>query len=113
MRISDALSPARELTVPFQSAELHVTYRPISYTMEQLDEIQAKTEETGGSAEERRARLDRVLDIMTRLVVSWDLTDDEDVVINPENRDAMRKIPMNVFTEILAAVRKDQSAGEA
>ena len=113
MRISQALSRARDIKVEFEEATLHVTYRPVSYTLEEMDRLQADTTETGGTKEQRSARIDRVAGTISRLVVSWDLTDEEDRPINPSDIETLRNVPFNIISEVIQAVRRDQQAGEA
>lgn len=112
MRISEALAPTREIEVRFDSAVLNVTYRPAAYTIEELERL----EENDGdkTPEQRRARLERLLDSVGRMVVSWDLTNDDETMIDPRDRDTLRRsVPLPVFNEIMRAVREDQRAGEA
>lgn len=113
MRISEALSPARDIEVRFEAAVLNVTYRPMSYTLEEIDRLEAEVTQKGGSAEQRKARLESLLDSIGRLVVSWDLTHDDESMIDPKDKDALRKVPSNVFTEIIKTVNADQRVGEA
>ena len=89
MRISEAQSKSREPTIDFDhGAVLYVTYRPISYTLEELDALTAITEAVGGDAQARRSRANRVAEMISRLVISWDLTDENEVVIDPQDIDA-------------------------
>lgn len=113
MRVSQALSKSRQIAVEFEEDSLSVTYRPISYTLEEVDRIQADTTATGGTESERQARMNRVAEMISRLVVDWDLVDEDDVKISTKDLAALRKIPFNVFSEIIRAVRDDQQVGEA
>lgn len=106
MRLSEAVSPARTIPVPFVNATLQVEYRPMSYTPEELDAMQAKALE----AKDAKAGVDSMIDSMLNLLVGWDLTDDEDNPI-PVTREGLRKVPLNVYTAITQAVAKDQAAG--
>lgn len=112
MRISEALSPARDIEVRFEAAVLNVTYRPAAYTIEEIERL----EESDGdkTPEQRRARLERLLDTVGRVVVSWDLTHDDETMISPLDRDTLRRtVPTSVFTDIMKAIREDQKVGEA
>ncbi len=112
MRISEALAPARDIEVRFEAAVLNVTYRPAAYTIEEIETLEATDGEK--TPEQRKARMERLLDTVGRLVVSWDLTGDDDVVIDPTDRATLRtSVPIPVFNEIMKAVREDQRAGEA
>ncbi len=113
MRVSDALSPVRELDVQFAEDVLHVSYRPISYSLEELERIQEESVTPGNTPAERRDRIRRLAALISKLVISWDLTDENDVVVDPTDVEALRLLPLNIFTEILAAVRRDQQVGEA
>lgn len=113
MKISEALSPARDLQVRFEAAILNVTYRPAAYTIEEIERLE-ETEGEAKTPEQRRARLERLLDTIGRIVISWDLTDDSEVMISPTDRETLRHtVPMPVFMEIIKAVREDQKVGEA
>lgn len=112
MRISEALAPARDIEVHFEAAVLHVTYRPAAYTIEEIERLEES--DGGKTPEQRKARLERLLDTIGRLVVSWDLTHDDESMISPTDRNALRlSVPLPVFNEIIKAVREDQRVGEA
>lgn len=117
MRLSQAVSEAKDVKVTFAGgATLAVTYRPLSYTVREMDAARADAENT-----------DRIIDTMKRLIVRWDLTDDDDRPIAldfpydevdgkqvPSPDDPLRDIPTNVFTEILTAIAEDaKPSGEA
>jgi hypothetical protein len=120
MRISDALSEAVDIVVPFANgAKLNVTYRPVSYTIEQLDKLAEETVRREGETDEefkerRRKATERIIDMVQNVLVAWDLTDNNEVVIDFNSREEMRtQVPLNVMTGILAEIRKTQSSGEA
>lgn len=106
MRLSQAVSPAEQITVPFVGAELHVKYRPMSYTPAELDKMQAEAAQTKGKVG------DRLVDSMIRMIESWDLTDEDEVPI-PIERDALREVPSNVYMAIMKVINQEQQAGEA
>lgn len=109
MRLSDAKSHAREIIVSFEGGDLHVSYRPMSYTVEELDRLGDDAAVKDMSAEERKARIGRIIEMITQVVASWDLTEDDgETPIDPADTVRLRSVPINVFTEILAAIRKDQ-----
>lgn len=107
MRISEALSPTRDIVVSFTGASLNVTYRPVSYSVEALDALAAE------STDEKRAKASRIIEMIQNMVVAWDLEGDDEVAIDVADTERLRKLPMNIFTAILQAVKKDQSEGEA
>jgi hypothetical protein len=120
MRISEALSEAVDVGVPFANGViLNVTYRPMSYTIAELDKLAAEAVREEGESDEafkerRKKSTERVIDMLQNILVAWDLTDNDEVVIDFMNREEMRtKVPLNVYTGILNAVRKAQSSGEA
>lgn len=120
MRISEALSEAVDIVVPFaNNVNLNVTYRPMSYTVAQLDKLAAETVKREGETddefkERRKAANERIIDMVQNVLVAWDLTDESDVAIDFRDREVMReKVPTNVFTGILHAIRRHQSSGEA
>lgn len=125
MRISDALKGETPLEVHFPSGSvLNITYRPASYTVAELEEIQGEKGNAG-----------RIIEAIRRIVISWDLVDDEGrpvpldrptdamlTVIDGESGtvarsdppdDQLRHIPTPIFREILRAVNEDQEPGEA
>lgn len=120
MRVSEALSEAVDIIVPFANdVKLNVTYRPMSYTIAELDKLAAEAvkreEETEEEFKERRKKAnERIIDMLQNVLVAWDLTDNNDVVLDFSSREVMREsVPLNVMTGILHAIRKNQSSGEA
>lgn len=112
MKISEALSPARDIEVRFEAAVLNVTYRPAAYTIEEIETLEAADGEK--TPEQRHARMERLLDTIGRVVVSWDLTHDDESMIDPLDRATLRtQVPTPVFIEIVKAIREDQKVGEA
>lgn len=114
MKLSAAVSPARPVTVHFDGDDLHVEYRPTSYTPAEVVALQEATPTTGKrmSAAAQREALDRTIETMLRLIVSWDLEDEDGRTI-PLTREALRDVPLNVFHEVQRAIAEDQAAGEA
>lgn len=112
MRLSQATSKARPLTVPFEGGDLSVQYRPASYTVAELDELQANTRDTK-----------RIVESMLRTLVSWDLEYDEGQVddegqplegVIPLTTKALTQyVPTSVFVEIMRTMQEDQQPGEA
>lgn len=116
MRISDAVADEREIEVPFGPHKLQVTYRPLTYTVAEMDAI---------SRDERNPR--RIIETIKRLVVKWDLEHDDlvnedgkGVIVpldHPEDdyeNDPLRHIGTHIYSKIIQAVNADQQAsGEA
>lgn len=105
MKLSQAVSKAREIKVSFDSAELNVTYRPASYTTRELQQLQEDKD------------LRRVAQTIQRTLVTWDLEDEDGKPFPLEGEEALERlvdeVPISVFTEILKAVQEDQTPGEA
>jgi hypothetical protein len=123
MKISEAVSPAAPVAVQFARGVLNVEYRPSSMTFAEMEEMLAAAEEakkavedSGDEAAALRPRLDslhrRFIENAVETIVTWDLTDEEENVI-PLTEEALRNVPMNIFTEIQKAIRAHQSAGDS
>lgn len=108
MRLSQAVSPAEPITVKFVGAELHIMYRPMTYTPAQIDQMQAEAAEKGAGSK----GTDSLINSMINMIESWDLTDEDDAPILLE-RGPMRQVPTNVYMAIMSAINKEQQAGEA
>jgi hypothetical protein len=111
LRLSSATAKPRAIAVPFEGGDLHVEYRPSSYTVAELDALQANARNTG-----------HIVQSMLRTLVSWDLEYDEDSAPTPElvgttiplETEALTQtVPTSVFVVIMQAMQADQSAGEA
>lgn len=115
MRISDAKSTSRDLAVHFESGDLNITYRPISYTINEAERLTSDAADlTSASPEQRAAKMGQLAKTISNLVVAWDLEDDNGITIDPQNIDALRDVPMNIFNEVITAINKDQRpSGEA
>lgn len=123
MRISEADTEAKDIDVQFGKATLHVTYKPLTYTVREMDAL-AGSRDAG-----------QIIETMKRLVVAWDLDDKQgnrvpldhpmdDVMQEdgsgpsgrkrPADDDPLRDVPSHIFTGIIQAVGKDQTpSGEA
>jgi len=113
MRISQAKSKAVELEVEFDEGSLNIVYRPISYSLNELDEMQAESVKTGGTKDERKARMSRIATMISKMIVSWDLEGDNGEPIDPTDISALQDIPSNIFTEIIMAVKEHNEVGKA
>lgn len=112
MKISQATAKPKPLEVTFGEAKLNVQYKPLTYTVREMDELQDSKD------------VKQIVSTMKRLVVSWDLTDDDeqpvalDYMLNEDESvnvaDPLLDIPSHIFTGILKAVAEDQKpSGEA
>lgn len=99
LRLSSATSKPRELVVEFEGGDLHCMYRPASYTVAELDELQANARDTK-----------RIVESMQRTLVSWDLEDEDGTPIPLETEPLTNKVPTSVYVTIMRAMQDDQSA---
>lgn len=107
MRLGQALSPTVWLPVTFAGgAVLNIEYKPSSASIEEMERLRAQGDDDS-------AQVNRVIQFIQEIVVDWDLTEDDGETKVPLTVEALRKVPTNIFTEIVKAVRKHQSAGEA
>ncbi len=105
MKLSEALSPTTWIPVHFAAgAVLNVEYRPASATIEEMEKLRADTEEE---------QTKRVIANIQSIVVDWDLTHDDGETKVGLDEQSLRRIPTNVFMEIIRAVGRHQSSGEA
>ncbi len=113
MKISQATAEVKPLTAKFGEGVLNFEYRPLTYTVEEMERMQEGTPKAGA-----------IIESMMKLLVSWDLeydpetdADDEGEPLTgvvPLEPDPLRKIPSHIFTGIMQAVGKDQTpSGEA
>jgi hypothetical protein len=126
MRISEALGERNPLKVHFAGGSvLNIVYAPATYTIAELEELQNAERD-----------INRVVESIRRLVLEWDLQDEDGVpislqpvpkaitrVTDPENgevtvieppEDPLRtKVPTNIFMTIIRAVNEDQNPGES
>lgn len=108
MRISGALAQARSLKVPFEGEELNISYRPSSYSVEELEKL-VSDEESGA----KKIEPSRIIDIIQQMVITWDLTEDNGEPIHLSDRQRLKQLPTSIYTVILQTVKADQSVGEA
>ncbi len=94
MRISEATIEQKPLAVTFGSATLNLVYRPLSYTVKEMED----------ATKDRDPK--NIVRTMQRLLVEWDLTDDDNNPI-PLSDEALVEIPSHIFTGIMQAVAKD------
>ena len=108
MRISGALAKAKPLDVAFEGDALHITYRPLFYTVEELEKLVA--DEASG---EKKIEPSRIIDLVQQMIITWDLTEENGEPIHLTDRARLKQLPSSVFTVILQTVKADQSVGEA
>lgn len=113
MRLSAAVANARPIQVPFADGEiLNVVYRPSNATPADLDALAEQAE--NAEAEQAKGKINREVirrnvESMADLLVSWDLTEDDEVTPIPITVEGLSKVPMHVFNSIMKAVQKDQT----
>lgn len=107
MKLSQAGAKAKTIPVEFEGgAVLEVTYKPLTYTVNEMDAMRGETDPS------------RIIETVKRLVTKWDLTDDAEVPIpldhpvdedgKPAKDDPLRDVPTHIFGEIIRAVGEDQ-----
>jgi hypothetical protein len=103
VRISKGLGKPTELDVYFDDddpdAVLHVTYRPTSFTVAQLDEIRANAEKNP------RRLIESVLNVVT----AWDLEGDDGEAIPLDVEAIYDVVPTSILGGILKAINEDQT----
>lgn len=105
MRLSEALSASKWIVVPFAGgATLRVKYRPSNTTIADLQSMLVGTEEE---------QVVSVINQIKSVVEDWDLTEDDGETKVSLDFERLRHIPINIFREVLGAIKNDQSAGEA
>jgi hypothetical protein len=105
MRLSEALSPATWINIPFAGGHsLNVKYRPSSATIAEMQSM------LGGTPEDQ---MTRVVKQIQELVEDWDLTQDDNETKVSLDEESLRHVPINIFRGIITAVAKHQNSGEA
>jgi hypothetical protein len=104
MRISEALAEEKTLTIPFGESVLTIQYRPPSWTIEEVDGMQN---------DEGTKKTERLVEMIQRVIVGWDLTDDSGELVDCTEPAAIRKIPITILNKITKAIREDNGPGEA
>lgn len=106
MRLSEALSPATWIEVPFAGGGvLKVKYQPSRATLAEMQSLTA-----GGSESEQ---VERIVERFLEMVVDWDLTEDDGETKVALEHDRLMNLPANIFRTVLVAVMNHQNAGEA
>lgn len=105
-RLSELLGDESEIVVSFPAADVHITYRPSVYT--RTFEAQLNSLDTIETDEEARDKCD---DLLSQLIVSWDLTDEEDEPIRPKRGEIAEKVPA-MFLLLFVRRLVDTIAGE-
>lgn len=117
-RLSAVIRDRAEIEIPLEEGEvLTIAYRPsrvstdLTETMTELRRAYAKhqagtlePEETERLAEQMRAR--QVYGPLCELLISWDLTDEDDVTY-PITEDGIRRVPLSVLGFILGQIMGD------
>jgi hypothetical protein len=98
INLSDLKKDERTCTVDFGEESGEVTYRPSAYTPETEDAYQREIEKrrpSGGAA-----------DLVSRLVISWDVIDDHGEQV-PVSLEILRGMPSEFLFSVIAAIIKD------
>ncbi len=100
MKISQATAKPTDLDVPFDGdVVLKVKYRPLTYTVREMESLQ-----------EDERNVARIIETIQRLVVEWDLEDDEGNIVGLDD-ESLRDIPTHIFLQIIREVSNHQSVG--
>ena len=113
MRLSEIRAETKSLVVPFGAGDLKVVYRPNAYTADVADQMATTLQEAQRPDGNPRQATSAFIEMVTGLLVSWDLEDDGGEVI-PIDVDRLRaEVPMPVFGRIFTELQKDMNPGEA
>lgn len=98
MKLSQLTAATREIVVNYFGHEVQVTYRPGVLTPEEDDRLQVARAENGLT--------DALIDLLTRLIVAWDVVGDDDkpLAITPAT---LRTLPNALLLNIVAAAQED------
>ena len=99
MRLSQALSQRCTIEVPFNGEKLKVTYKPGVYTPKFQSEAD-KAAETEDS--------DRLSIMLSRLIESWDLTDDAGSAVATD-KESLRALPIKILSGVMIGILKDMN----
>jgi hypothetical protein len=97
MKLSQVLADRSSVTVPFGEHSLKVTYKPHVYTPKFQSEADraAQGEDT-----------DRLSAMLSPLLDSWDLTDDDGKMITLDVA-SLRSLPIKILSDVLLAILRD------
>jgi hypothetical protein len=102
MQIADALGEETSLAVSFPKGQLNIVYRPMTYTVAELEQLQRSDKDPV-----------QIVNSMLDLLVSWDLTDGDGAPVPIDYESLRQKVPTAIFLRILRAVNEDQGPGES
>ena len=103
MKLNDIRSETAEVAVPFQSGDLHVTYRPNTFTADRSDAVQA-------AAKDEAKATDAMFLMVGDVLVRWDLEGDDGETIPLDDPKRLRaEVPVAVFGRIFAAIGQAQN----
>jgi len=86
-------------------ADLHVTYRPSTYTHELIEELEELAEQRFQSA--------AYMVVLPKLVTKWDLLEDDDLTPVPLTEERLAKLPLIFLDDVFDAIRDDAEPGRA
>lgn len=102
MRLSELIKETKKLAVVYKTAAnefvINLEYRTQAVTIGFFDELQDKT------------GIERVVYQIEKVLVSWDLTDDDNKII-PVTAEAIKEnnIPIYLLSSILGAIAQDRT----
>lgn len=107
MRLSEIRSETKPVVVSFAAGDLNVVYRPNAFTADVADRMATATKDPDQAT-------GAFFEMISGLLVSWDLEDDAGKVIPVEDTARLRaEVPMPIFGRIFAALQEDQNPGGA
>lgn len=98
--LRDIKAPNRPITIDFSGTPVHVTYDPNAITPRLQEEMALAASNGENTVKE-------YLTILTKWIVSWDLTEDDDVTPLALTVDVLKDIPDSVLSAISKALLDD------
>lgn len=106
MKLSEISAETKPLTVPFESGDLKVRYRPNSFTANAADEINA-------AMADPQKQTNGMFRMVAAIIAEWDLEDEDGKVVPLDDPAYLREhVPMGVFGRIFQTMNSDQNPGE-
>lgn len=85
MRIDEAIAETKSIQVHFGSAVLNVEYRPPAYTIAEMTEAEADKDNP-----------ERLVQMIQRIVIGWDLTRSVKRVLEPNGDPVEVEVPVDI-----------------
>ena len=102
VRVSDLQKGTRSIEVEYMGETFGIVYRPGAATAETAIAMQEQMDGEEGSVPVA------LVDSIVRMVVSWELEDDEDNQIGV-TEDVTKRLPLALLNAILTAIADDQN----